>query len=135
LLLLSGKYHILPLTNIVTTTNNPSSVPALFRYELTGDNTLQHRETIKLPGNLLDVEVVEQPSPGAAPRLLVALDPSEAGSSSLIVLDKEEAAAVAGWRQSSVENLPAGADIKIGVTELQKILYSTDTLRKTSDFD
>jgi tRNA (guanine-N(7)-)-methyltransferase subunit TRM82 len=118
----------------VTTTNNPSSVPALFRYELTGDNTLQHRETIKLPGNLLDVEVVEQPSPGAAPRLVVALDPSEAGNSSLIVLDKA-AEAAAGWRQSSVENLPAGADIKIGATELQKILYSTDTLRKTSDFD
>jgi tRNA (guanine-N(7)-)-methyltransferase subunit TRM82 len=82
---------------------------------------------------LLDVEVVEQPSPGAAPRLLVALDPSEAGNSSLVVLDKDEAAA--GWRQSSVENLPAAGDIKIGATELQKILYSTDTLRKTSDFD
>jgi tRNA (guanine-N(7)-)-methyltransferase subunit TRM82 len=50
------------------------------------------------------------------------------------VLDKA-AEAAAGWRQSSVENLPAGADIKIGATELQKILYSTDTLRKTSDFD
>lgn len=77
------------------------------------------------------MEVVEQPSGEATPRLLVAVDPSEEGGSSLMVLDKE----AAGWRQSSVENLPAGGDIKIGVTELQKILYSTDTLRKTSDFD
>jgi tRNA (guanine-N(7)-)-methyltransferase subunit TRM82 len=130
---MSGKSHILPLTNIVTTTNNPSSVPALFCYELLEDNTLRHRETIRLPGNALDVEVLE--SSGPSPRLLVAVDSSASSgedSSSLIVLDKE---AEAGWRQSGVQNLPAIGDIGISTKELEKVLYSTETLRKTTDFD
>ncbi|KAK4151967.1 hypothetical protein C8A00DRAFT_44929 [Chaetomidium leptoderma] len=110
-------------------------VPALFRYELLEDNTLCHRETIPLPGNVLDVEMIEA-SGVAPPRLLVAVDPGASAeglssSSSLILLDKEEA----GWRQSNVENLPAGADVNISTKELQKILYSTETLRKSSDFD
>ena len=68
---------------------------------------------------------------GAAPRLLVAVDTSASTESSLIALEKEEA----GWRQNKVEDLPAGGDIKISTTELQKILYSTESLRKLSDFD
>jgi tRNA (guanine-N(7)-)-methyltransferase subunit TRM82 len=108
-------------------------VPALFRYELLEDNTLHHRETIPTPGNPLDVEGIEVP--GAAPRLLVAVYPSGStdgsSNSSFIVLDKGES----GWRQTSVENLPAGGDIAISETELQKMLYSTETLRKLSDFD
>lgn len=115
------------------------SVPALFCYELLEDNTLQHRETIQLAGNPLDVEVIEQSSGPATPRLVVAIDPSDSSSSveesssssSLVVLDKGES----GWRQSKVENLPACSDIKISATELQKILYSTESLRKSSDFD
>ena len=104
------------------------SVPALFRYELLADNQLEHRETTPLPGNPLDVEVVDAP----AFRLLLAVDPAEgSGGSSLIVLDKQEA----GWRQSEVENLPAGTDMPISSSELQKILYSTESLRKLSDFD
>lgn len=121
--------------------DNIRSVPALFCYELLEDKTLQHRETIQLAGNPLDVEVIE-PSSGAAatPRLVVAIDPSasssssaegSSSSSSLVVLDKGES----GWRQSKVENLPACSDIKISATELQKILYSTESLRKSSDFD
>jgi tRNA (guanine-N(7)-)-methyltransferase subunit TRM82 len=86
-----------------------------------------------MPGNPLDVEGIEVP--GAAPRLLVAVYPSGStdgsSNSSFIVLDKGET----GWRQTSVENLPAGGDIVISETELQKMLYSTETLRKLSDFD
>jgi tRNA (guanine-N(7)-)-methyltransferase subunit TRM82 len=109
-------------------------VPALFRYELLEDNTLQHRETIPTPGNPLDIEGIEVS--GGAPRLLVAVYPSSStdgssNSSSFIVLDKGET----GWRQTNVENLPADGDIDISETELQKILYSTETLRKLSDFD
>ncbi|KAK4105479.1 hypothetical protein N658DRAFT_563903 [Parathielavia hyrcaniae] len=104
-------------------------VPALLHYELLEDNTLQHRETIPLPGDPLDVEAIE--TPGATARLLVAVYPTEQDGSSLITLDKDEA----GWRQGRVENLPAGGDVKIGHEELQKILYSTESLRKSSDFD
>jgi tRNA (guanine-N(7)-)-methyltransferase subunit TRM82 len=75
-------------------------------------------------------------APGTAPRLLTAVYPSSSAegnsnSSSFIVLDKSET----GWRQTNVENLPAGGDIDISDTELQKLLYSTETLRKLSDFD
>ena len=84
-----------------------------------------------MPGNPLDVELVEAAG-ATAPRLLLAVDPAPgSGGSSLIVLDKEEA----GWRESQVGNLPAGGDMAIGATELQKILYSTESLRKLSDFD
>lgn len=111
------------------------SVPALFCYELHEDNTLRHRETIRVAGNPLDVEVMEA-SGGSSPRLLVAIDPGASaegkGSSSLVVLDKEGAA---GWRQSSVDNLPAAGDMGITTEELQKILYTTESLRKLSDFD
>ncbi|KAL2182336.1 hypothetical protein L209DRAFT_759416 [Thermothelomyces heterothallicus CBS 203.75] len=109
-------------------------VPALFRYELLGDNTLVHRETIPLPGNPLDVDAFD--IGGASPRVLVALHPktsTEAGSnSSLVALDKEEA----GWRQTPlVDSLATGSSSDIGEIELQKILYSTESLRKLSDFD
>ncbi|KAL2017489.1 hypothetical protein VTK56DRAFT_2031 [Thermocarpiscus australiensis] len=110
-------------------------VPALFCYELLDDNTLCHRETIRVPGNPLDVEVIE--SSGPAPRLLVAVDPSaspDGNGASLLVLDKE-AEAEAGWRQSSVQNLPPAENINIGAEELQKILYTTESLRKLTDFD
>ncbi|KAG7292555.1 hypothetical protein NEMBOFW57_002590 [Staphylotrichum longicolle] len=109
-------------------------VPALFHYDFLEDNTLQHRETIPLPANPLDVDLVE--AAVAAPRLLVAVDTAtststEGRGSSLIALEKGEA----GWRQSRVEDLPAGGDITMSTTELQKILYSTESLRKLSDFD
>ncbi|SPQ18693.1 21064eb3-aa97-4643-8e48-66c5c0249ce7 [Thermothielavioides terrestris] len=109
-------------------------VPALFQYELLDDNKLRHHETIPLRGNPLDVDIIESPSGGQ--RLLVAMDPSasvsiEEGSSSLVVLDKQET----GWKQTNVENLPACEDANISADELQKILYSTESLRKLTDFD
>lgn len=101
------------------------SVPALFLYELLEDNSLEYRETIKLPGNPFDVEIID-PS-----RLVVVVDPAEENASSLIVLNKEEA----GWQQRVVENLPAGGEHNISRKELEKILYTTESLRKLSDFD
>jgi tRNA (guanine-N(7)-)-methyltransferase subunit TRM82 len=58
-------------------------------------------------------------------------DEADRSSSSLIVLDKQEV----GWQQSKAENLPATGDITIREDELQKILYTTESLRKLSDFD
>jgi tRNA (guanine-N(7)-)-methyltransferase subunit TRM82 len=40
-----------------------------------------------------------------------------------------------GWRQTKVENLPAGEAVSMTAAELHKILYSTESLRKISDFD
>jgi tRNA (guanine-N(7)-)-methyltransferase subunit TRM82 len=83
-----------------------------------------------LPGNPLDVEALGA-SGAARPRLLVAVDPAEENGSSLIALDKEGG----GWRETKIETLPAGGDMSISTAELQKILYSTEILRKLSDFD
>ncbi|KAK3988059.1 hypothetical protein QBC44DRAFT_371386 [Cladorrhinum sp. PSN332] len=96
-------------------------VPALFIYTFSpsGQTRLQHTETITLPGNPLDVELLPQS------RLLVTID-STASPSSLIVIE--------GSTQTPVQNLPAG-DIKIEAQELQKLLYTTESLRKLSDFD
>lgn len=107
-------------------------MPALLHYELLEDNSLKFHEAIRLPGNPLDVELVE--ALGAAQRLLVAVDPSasvEGSNSSLVVLSKEQA----GWQQGKVENLLAAGEINISTEELQRILYSTESLRKLSDFD
>ncbi|KXX75910.1 hypothetical protein MMYC01_207370 [Madurella mycetomatis] len=105
-------------------------VPALFYYQLLDDNTLCHRETIRLPGNPLDVEIL------GPERLLVSVEPSAstAASPSLVVLDKEAQTEI-DWRQSPVapQNVPEA--VRVGIEELQKILYSTESLRKLTDFD
>ncbi|GAB1310923.1 tRNA (guanine-N(7)-)-methyltransferase non-catalytic subunit trm82 [Madurella fahalii] len=111
-------------------------VPALFHYQLLDDNTLRHYETIRLPGNPLDVEIL---GPG---RLLVAVDTSassategnDAALSSLIVLDKD-AEAEAGWRRSHAAPRNVPEAVSLSAEELQKILYSTESLRKLTDFD
>ncbi|KAK3904853.1 hypothetical protein C8A05DRAFT_42150 [Staphylotrichum tortipilum] len=115
-------------------------VPALFHYELLPSNTLQHRTTIPLPGNPLDVDALSDAS-SPTPRLLVTVDSSTltsaeegaavASGPSLITLDQEGA----GWRRTTAENLPAGEAVNMTTAELHKILYSTESLRKISDFD
>ncbi|KAK4165685.1 hypothetical protein QBC43DRAFT_314951 [Cladorrhinum sp. PSN259] len=95
-------------------------VPALFIYTFSpSDQILQHSETISLPGNLLDVEFLQKT------KLLVTIDAATA--SSLIVIE--------GSVQTPVQNLPAGGHPKIEAQELQKLLYTTESLRKQSDFD
>ncbi|KAK4226127.1 hypothetical protein QBC38DRAFT_500652 [Podospora fimiseda] len=94
-------------------------VPALFIYTFSPETPLlQHTETISLPGNLLDVEYLQKQS-----KLLVTVD----HSSSLIIIE--------GSTQTPAQNLPAGEDLKIEPQELQKLLYTTESLRKLSDFD
>ena len=58
---------------------------------------------------------------------------SVVGGPSLIVLDTN--GEDIGWRQTKVENLPAGEAVSMTAAELHKILYSTESLRKISDFD
>jgi tRNA (guanine-N(7)-)-methyltransferase subunit TRM82 len=73
---------------------------------------------------------------GSEPSLIVAVDPLVSGegeaSPSLIVLLKN---GPSFWQQSGVqkEALVVEGENKLG--ELQKILYSTESLRKTSDFE
>ncbi|KAL2270130.1 hypothetical protein VTJ83DRAFT_2314 [Remersonia thermophila] len=126
-------------------------VPALLVYELWPDNTLQHRCNIPLPGNPLDLDVLEGETSGpgnTSCRLVVALDPTQKGSSSATTEAEEEP----GCRRRRatlmfmdnagdegklvpVENLPAAGGADIGEAELHRLLYTTEALRKLTDYE
>lgn len=110
-------------------------VPAVFCYQLSG-HSLQHSATIPTAGNPLDIASLSSET-GSKPSLIVAVDPQISGegeaSPSLIVLSKN---GLSSWQTSGVQKealVVEGESIKL--EELQKILYSTESLRKTSDFD
>ncbi|KAK0733436.1 hypothetical protein B0T26DRAFT_19797 [Lasiosphaeria miniovina] len=130
-------------------------VPAVFCYSLhAGASTLQHHQTIATPGGAfpLDVAVLygAADAPLAFARLLVTLDPNS-GLRAASSPANPPLAAVLGWAPgsgwSNVLQTPpglitaaaaAGGDAAAGVSaeDLHKILYSTDSLRKTSmDFE
>ncbi|KAK1829834.1 hypothetical protein QBC39DRAFT_412460 [Podospora conica] len=107
-------------------------VPALFAYTLIG-NTLAHVATVSTPGNVLDVVPVDVDS--GSPKLLVAVDPAEGEQKASIIVVESDGAS--GWR------LGAGGAVGPVVDEAEgskpgdweKLLYSTEGLRKTSDFE
>lgn len=111
------------------------SVPALFCYTLTG-TALTHIGTVPTPGNVLDVVPVDVDS--GSPKLLVAVDPESGAEgeekASILVVERD---GTSGWR------LGAGGAVGPVVEEdeggkpedWQKLLYSTEGLRKTSDFE
>ncbi|KAK0731607.1 hypothetical protein B0H67DRAFT_477957 [Lasiosphaeris hirsuta] len=113
-------------------------VPALFCFEFKG-NTLYYHATIATPGNPLDVTNVESGSSSPSPRLLLAVDTitlaESQGGFSLFWADWE---AALGWRLRSCQETPvmAGGDEPTFKPEdLHKILYTTESLRKTTDFE
>lgn len=113
-------------------------VPALFCFELKG-NTLHHHTTIPTPGPPLDMANMGSGSSSSSPRLLLAVDVITAadsqGGSSLFWVDCE---AALGWRLRSCQetSVVAGDDEPaLKPEDLQKILYTTESLRKTTDFE
>ncbi|KAK3394696.1 hypothetical protein B0H63DRAFT_517799 [Podospora didyma] len=115
-------------------------IPALFCFQLQ-DTTLQHIQTIRTARNPLDVDVVKQAAEAAAS--------SSSSSGSLAVLDWAEQDDVMAEQQpvhegsglwvksNATPNGPAvEEDINVSPQELQKILYPTESLRKTAvDFE
>ncbi|KAL1841299.1 hypothetical protein VTJ49DRAFT_7244 [Mycothermus thermophilus] len=121
-------------------------VPALLLYELWHDNTLSHRCNIPLPGNPLDLDLLvdEDLVQGSTScRLLVALDPTQKGSSA--TTESEDPGCTTSlmvmantgdeWKPAPVENLPTSSSADIGEAELHKLLYTTEGLRKLTDFE
>ncbi|KAK0618140.1 hypothetical protein B0T17DRAFT_618768 [Bombardia bombarda] len=121
-------------------------VPALFCYELK-EGSLHHVQTIPTPGNPLDIDYLKPVASVSAPRILLAVDPDISGDGtgrggpSLLVLSWEPASASGGWHLASGGSQgPSGDEEKKGEQEgedeisnqeLQRILYTTETLRKT----
>ena len=115
-------------------TSLASSVPALFCYTLTG-STLSNVTTVKTPGNVLDVVTVDADS--ASPKLLLAVDPKNAEEggqkASILVVESDGAS---GWRLGTGSAMgPVNGEDGSKPADLQKLLYSTEGLRKTSDFE
>ena len=105
------------------------SVPALFSYTLNpSTNTLEHSGTVPLPAIPLDVEFLQDN------KLLVAVDTSSGDYVSTLVVVSTAAEDGSTVQTTPAPNLPAG-EVKYGAEELQKLLYTTETLRKLSDFD
>jgi len=104
---------------------------------------LRHLQTIKLPGNPLDITAVD--ATGSTPRLVVAVDAvaadgeavasqSDGVTPSLWVLQQDEAAGWtvkrAGFQEDLLDSCVA-PEITRG--ELEKLLYTFEMLRKNQD--
>jgi tRNA (guanine-N(7)-)-methyltransferase subunit TRM82 len=112
-----------------------SSVPAVFGYKLSA-NRLQHIITIPTAGNPLDIATLHREA-SQSPDLILAIDPQVSAEgtagASLVVMTKD--AAGQSWSSACEKEalIVEGENIKL--EELQKILYATENLRKTSDFE
>ncbi|KAK0754212.1 hypothetical protein B0T18DRAFT_424635 [Schizothecium vesticola] len=109
-------------------------VPALFCYTLSG-TTLAHVVTVSTPGNVLDVVPVDLDS--GSPKLLVAVDPESGAEgeqkASILVVERDGAS---GWGLGAGGAVGPAKEAEGGKAEdWQKLLYSTEGLRKTSDFE
>ncbi|KAK3397613.1 hypothetical protein B0T20DRAFT_438726 [Sordaria brevicollis] len=116
-------------------------IPLLLVYTLTSTNTLEHTQTLSLPGNPLDVEYLKAES-----KLLVSIDPNTSsetqeeeanngGVSSILALSSDESS----WKVAPTGGLKvtesAEADNSLSPQDLQKLLYTTESLRKTNKDD
>ncbi|KAK0656693.1 hypothetical protein B0T16DRAFT_399942 [Cercophora newfieldiana] len=111
-------------------------VPAVFCYRLQ-ENRLQHSKTISTGGNVLDITAFPRGS-RSEPDLVLAVDPlvSPEGvvDPSLIILTRDSPSS--SWMPDGPQKealVVEGESIK--QEELQKLLYFTESLRKTSDFE
>ncbi|KAK4176330.1 hypothetical protein QBC36DRAFT_214247 [Triangularia setosa] len=104
-------------------------IPAVVLFTLE-DEALEHSLTYSLEseGVPLDVELLDND------KLLVSIDTAEGvkpDSGSFLVLTRESPGC---WGQQPVVDVPAG-ETDLNSQELQKLLYTTESLRKMSDFD
>lgn len=105
------------------------SVPALFLFVLKDTGYLKFSRTIKLPGNPLEVGVVD------TTRLVVAVDPiQETGDYDVFksLLKVEHADGEYHISDGLVKDIPdvSKEDANVSAEEMKRLLYSAETLRK-----
>ncbi|KAI0383817.1 hypothetical protein F5Y04DRAFT_21959 [Hypomontagnella monticulosa] len=117
-------------------------VPAIFVFELLPDSSLEHVQTLGLPGSPLDATIA--PKSNGTLRLVVATDPYQSTpqtgeqdngknteESSLLLFERDE---TGSWiRQGAVPDVADG-NLSLSREELEKALYTVGKLRKT-EFD
>ncbi|KAI0889952.1 uncharacterized protein GGS22DRAFT_6580 [Annulohypoxylon maeteangense] len=116
-------------------------VPAIFVFELLQDNTLEHVQTLNVPGSPLDV--IMAPSSEGNPRLIVSIDPHQSTDSndevqgnsgitktaqSLLLYEPDDAGT---WVSSGSIQETADGNLDISRDQLENILYPVEKLRKT----
>ncbi|KAI2638146.1 hypothetical protein GGS21DRAFT_509955 [Xylaria nigripes] len=97
-------------------------VPALFIFLLQGDNTLSHKETLKLHGAALDVAALST----ADPTLLITTDPVEGDEEVSIFGHDDENS----WAARSSITVTSDTPV-LSREDLDKALYTVENLRKT----
>ncbi|KAK3498627.1 hypothetical protein B0T13DRAFT_417533 [Neurospora crassa] len=118
-------------------------IPLLLIYTLTSTNTLQHTQTLSLLGNPLDVEYLKAES-----KLLVSIDPntssetqeeeaSNGGVSSILALSFDDSESswkvtIGGLKATEAAEEESSS---LSPQDLQKLLYTTESLRKTNKDD
>lgn len=110
------------------------SVPALFLFILKDTGSLEFSRTVKLPGNPLEVGVVD------ATNLVVAIDPiHETGDYDVFksLLKVEHTNGEYQISDGLVRDIPdvSNEDADVSAEELKRLLYSAETLRKLDTED
>lgn len=108
------------------------SIPAIFSWQLTEDNTLHRPAIIQIPGKPLDLAI--EPATGKeSPRIITALDPSDPTMAkslaiySLTMTDEKLATSTTALvSDADVESAELDIDDKV----VRGLLYNTESLRK-----
>ncbi|KAI8676918.1 TRNA (guanine-N(7)-)-methyltransferase non-catalytic subunit TRM82 [Fusarium sp. Ph1] len=110
-------------------------IPAIFSWQLTQENTLNHPAVIQVPGNPLDLAV--KPASGdESPKIIAALDPSDPTKAkglaiySLTMTDEKLATSTTAL--VSDEDVEA-AELDVEEKVVKSLLYNTENLRKQSE--
>ncbi|KAJ4236016.1 tRNA (guanine-N(7)-)-methyltransferase non-catalytic subunit trm82 [Fusarium solani] len=110
-------------------------IPAIFSWQLTQENTLNHPAVIQVPGNPLDL-AVKPASGGESPKIIAALDPSDPTKAkslaiySLTMTDEKLATSTTALvSDGDVE----AAELDVEEKVVKSLLYNTENLRKQSE--
>lgn len=112
-----------------------NSIPAIFSWQLTQENTLNHPAIIQVPGNPLDL-AVKPASDDEPPKIIAALDPSDPTKAkslaiySLTMTDEKLATSTTALvSDGDVE----AAELDVEEKVVKSLLYNTENLRKQSE--
>lgn len=120
-------------------TDDDLSIKAIFAWQLTEDNQLNHPSAIQLPGNPLHLSISPSSSPSSLPRIIVAIDPSAepAASKSLnmFTLTMNEGRLSTDQCSSVDDEALSATETEISPEEVRTLLYSIEQLRKQEMLD
>ncbi|RSL84541.1 hypothetical protein CEP51_003854 [Fusarium floridanum] len=110
-------------------------IPAIFSWQLTQENTLNHPAIIQVPGNPLDL-AVKSASGEEPPKIIAALDPSDPTKAKSLAIYSltmtDEKLATSTTALVSDEDVEA-AELDVEEKVVKSLLYNTENLRKQSE--